>query len=78
MAVKKKRVEMYCQICQKNTTHEVGTGEEPERYVCLRCKGAQISAENAALKYENQIRTEKYMLDQIIEAERSRTHSPGG
>jgi hypothetical protein len=75
---KKDRVKMHCQICNKDTFHEVRTNDEQESCVCLECEKNQKALGNAALNYENRYQTDKYETQRAIEAERLRTFSPGG
>ncbi len=75
---KKQRVKTYCQICNKTTVHEIRTIDGQESCVCLPCEGTQRAAENAALRDENRYQAHKYETERAIEAERTRTMSPGG
>jgi hypothetical protein len=76
--VKKNRVRMQCEVCNKPTQHEIRTADGQETCVCLVCEGTQKAAENAALRFENRQNTTQFETQRAIEAERTRTMSPGG
>ena len=76
--VKKSKIKMHCQICEKNTVHEIRIIDGQETCICLQCEGTQKAADNAAARYENQHKAKQYETDRAIEAERLRTFSPGG
>lgn len=75
---KSSRVRMHCQICSKNTVHEVRIIGDKETCICLQCERTQRAIENAAIRHENNYKASKYETERAIEAERSRTFSPGG
>jgi hypothetical protein len=75
---KKNKVKMHCQICNKTTVHEVRTIDGQESCVCLTCEGTRKAAENAAIRFEDRYHANKFETERAIEAERTRTMSPGG
>jgi hypothetical protein len=74
----KKRVRIHCQVCNKITVHEVRMVDGQESCICLQCAGIQKDGENALLRYQNRSESGKYETERAIEAERTRTFSPGG
>jgi hypothetical protein len=75
---KKIRVRTFCQTCNKVTAHEIRKIDGQENCICLVCEGIQKAAENAAWQDQNRYETQKFEIERQIEAERTRTFSPGG
>ena len=75
---KKNRVRMHCLVCDKTTVHEIRDLDGQESCVCLACEGTQKFAENARIRDENRYYANKFETERAIEAERTRTMSPGG
>ncbi len=61
---KKSRAKIFCQICNKRTTHELRIIDDQETYICLLCEARppDISKGHADFK----------IMDRVVEAERMR------